>query len=92
MMEAAELQARSGVALFPALAPAEYFLQVVAEGFIVARQNITVTGDDTITIELRRPVDLGNGSLTITPKFAGARYAFGCNVVSLIFVPYIGCV
>jgi hypothetical protein len=69
--------------------PGEYLVQVNVEGYIIEKKSLNVSGDTKVTIELRRPIDYGNGSfLEKAPEYAGARYAFGCNSVSLIFAQW----
>jgi hypothetical protein len=87
----ATMAASQGTARFQGIIIGEYFLQVVAEGFIVGKKTISVK-DDTgakVTMELRRPMDFGSSSATGEP-FSGVQYAFGCNSVSLIFAQWQG--
>jgi len=84
-----------GMAWFRALPAGDYFIQVVAVGFIVEKRRVTVGEDPTesevsVRIQLRRPIDFGQTSEpgTVAPKAAGVRYAFGCNVVTLVFVQW----
>jgi hypothetical protein len=87
----ATASASQGTARFESIAAGEYFLQVAAEGFIAGKKTVSVKGDsaEKVTMELKRPVDLGSPPPP-PGEFAGVRYAFGCNVVSLIFVQWQG--
>ena len=87
----AKITASGGIAAFQNIGTGEYLLQVVAEGFIGAKKTVTVSGEaaEKVIMELRRPIDLGSPSLP-RESFSGVNYAFGCNVVSLIFAQWQG--
>jgi hypothetical protein len=87
----AEVTADKSMARFSRISSGEYLLQVMIEGFIIEKKKLAVSGDTKTTVELRRPIDFGNGDLPgKAPEYAGARYAFGCNSVSLIFAQWQG--
>ncbi len=70
----------------------EYLIQVVVPGFLPLKKKISLDSDFNSEFKLRRPIDYGSGPIPsgVTPKFAGAGHAFGCNVVTQIFVQWSG--
>lgn len=84
------LTTRDAAFLIAGLPEGEYLLQVLVPLFLPEKRKFHLTSDLTFDFQLRRPMDYGNGPLSLEPKYAGSRHAFGCNSVSLIFVQWSG--
>ncbi len=72
------------------LAEGDYLMQVIVPGFLIEKRRFFLSSDLGFELKLRRPIDFGNGPVSLESKYAGARHAFGCNSVSLIFVQWSG--